>query len=1171
MLKRTHKIFDIGILILIFLVSINFYSGHRNFIGSDGTQSNLTEKITHQYLPDFLQPKLASETGYNERLYVDINPEGHVYSEYGFGGPNIQLAGEALEMIKNNYPEEFAAFRWGDWWLGQAKEQWDHNSRVELTFETADHEEARGWANWMMGFVNAFVYTDYYEDGVWSWDEEWDGTWHTVTKVSFSTRVEWPLVLEEYNGLIPREYGGIAETINITDASALRMWMWNGGDRIYQSFGASWDNEVPTLVGGFHFEIRDFIPFTILQRSPYQQSGDPLEISWRLPDLENLTYSAGCFHEYHPNIEEPWNKHDYYSVTLRINEGDSYTECWVEFDTTFQPWETLPVEKVWIEVNPYGYDFTDIQVQHENAYFYDLYQYVPIMPEMFHISFRISKADPWNNRNDSVARINVYFLHPGDHQLQINTLISDLQSTYNWVLTESSNWSEWIDWREFDSFESDHWQISFNTSDTFANWTDYLTNSWIYSQSDMLKNSDLTGLDSYVESLDYSPRMGGYWISDLEGYWNSIDVMTKNPTKKYSEIDPNPHSFDFASHFGWSRLNVSNGFHHSEYKVRLPVTNEWDGFNITYPEYNNGYGFNMWYDFNWDYNNVQMMELSGEIYTNNASYEKDSTTHYVDNFQLDFNYDFHPDTDDVIPPGGQFGWYNNTLQEPIFEGHPQFWDKGSFSGQEKITFNAWDNTWLNWWGNQVYNGTDINGDPQFYNRFPTSDIVNVTYDVWWSDLAIWHEDFHWFYQMDYNSSQNYWYHDLNTTMLADGWYSLDATVTDSSNNIGWSGWSINVDNFNESYINPADVEFLAPTPANNSAVNDTVTFRLNLTDDIGVFGAVYTKDGTGYVLDDDNYVSEGIYEITWNTLTEPENSWHLFSITVWDMEGHKTVVYYSLQVDNLHAGDPPVIEIVSPNSPNQELQGVYTFQVNITDDWGISSAQGRIDSRVEEDLYYNYSTNLWEYTFNVSTLLNGSHTFTVKVIDVDDPQHQREVSIDFIALTDITDVQPITPPDYRNVLPGNFTSADDIFTSPIDFSIEVSDEDGIATVQIKIYEVTGVNPTDVNTPGDVDLTDVRIMDGYPKDMDKGSTDGDWTIYTNTWDISQASSGLYLAEIVIADNAVAQGTTTVKMLVIVKNTSIAENPFGNIPGFPVGLLLLMLGISAISLYKRTRRD
>ncbi|MHA1777031.1 MAG: hypothetical protein DRO88_03805 [Promethearchaeia archaeon] len=1374
MSKRRNKFFNIGILVVLIIVSVsgsinlqydaNSSENSSNSLKNDQNIMNIADSSKRYNLPDFILPKIASETGYNERLYVDINPEGYVYSEYGFGGPNIQLAGKTLEMIKNNFPEEFAAFRWGDWWLGYSDNPWDYNSRVELTFETADHEQARGWATWMMDFVNAFVYTSYYEDGISSWDEEWDGTWHTITKVSFVTHVEWPLVMEDYNSLIPQEYGGIAATINISGANALRMWMWKGGDRIYQSFGASWQNEVSALEGGFHYEVRDFIPFTILQRSPYQNSEDPLEITWKLPELWNLNYSAGCWHEYHPNVEEPWNKHEYYTVRLEINEGDSYSECWVEFVTTFHPWETLPVEKVRKEINPYGYEFTSIQVQHENAYFYDLYQYIPIMPDLFHISFRISKADPWNNRNASVALLDIYFLNPGNHQASINILINDLQSTYNWALTSSYNWSDWLNWGDFYSSESDHWEIKFNTSDTSTNWTQYLTDSWIYSQSEMLKNSNLNELDSFVESLDYYQKMGGYWMSDLECFWNSIDVMTKDPIKTYSEFDLNPHTFDFASQLGWTRLNVSVGFHHSEFYARIPISNDWDGFDIIYPEYNNGYGFNMWYRFDWNYYNVEMLELQAEIYSNDAYYEKDATSHYVNNFMIDFDYNFHSDTDDIIPPGGEFGWYNQTLQEPIFWGHEQFLNKGSYNDQERITFNAWDSTWLNFWGNEIYNGTDINGDPQFYPRFPTSEIVNVTYDIWWGDFSIWHEDFHWFYQMEYNSTQNYWYHDLNTTMMADGWYNLDANIEDASGNVGYSVSGIFVDNFNESYVNPATVEFLEPTPLNGSVVNNTVTFKLNLTDDIGVFAAVYTKDGTGYVLDEDNYVSEGVYEITWDTWKEEENSWHLFSITVWDMEGHKTIVYYSLQVDNLHPGVEPFIEIISPATSGEKLQGFYTFEVNITDDWGISSVQGRIDERVEEDLVFNNITQLWEYTYDITSLIHGTHNFTVRVIDVDEEQHIREVSIDFfvdklpkiefispsenglvlsgeitftvnvtddegiqlvrvqfdsepfeamtlnegtgfyeitrnvtilvngthtltveardidvyqniitetlifevndsvtipsgddpiitwinptaegehlgaemftftIRLTDdygitsvkaqidsgnfiamsydstddvwifnynlqslsmgahtitieVIDSDPtpnivqfsrtfyvevITPPDYRNVVPGNFTSADDIFTDPIDFSIEVSDDDGIATVRIQIYEVTGVTLTDVNSPGDVDLSDVRILDGYPMDMDEGATVDDWTRYTNTWDISQASSGLYLVEIIIADNSVLQGSTTVKMLVIVRNSSIAENPFGNIPGFPLEIFTILLGIAVISQYKRIKK-
>lgn len=1176
---RSHfkRIFYGGILELMLLSSIlscsllGNYNTERIEEREKQFDRNFDFSSSDESTFQFRFPKLAYEEGYRENLFVDLNNEGNIWAEYQFGGPNVMLGGETLDIIKNNFPEEFNAFIWGDWWLAFPYSEGDYNSHVNLVFETADHNQARTWGNWMMDFLNAFLYTDYYEEGVNSWDENWDGTWHSLTEVRFATTVQWPMILEDFNDLIPRTYGGIAETLDITEANALKMWMWNGGDRFYQSFGAGWNSQVDKISGGFNYEIRDFIPFTTLQRSPYQATEDPLSISWSLPSVENLNYTIGAWEDYTPNEEEPWNVNGIYSVHLDIFGGDVYSDFSIEFDYTFTPYDTLPIERAYVTVNPYGYDLATIQIQHVEAKMFDLDPYLPSLSNLIDYQLHIQSFNTHHEGNFPYAQLELSFLEPGNYETEVMTLVSDLESTFNWEHEYVNNWTnEYWDWYwRFDTnLNVEHWNIGFNTSYDFTNFTTSLTNSWIYSQSNMLQNVNLTAADAFIQRGEFDPRMGGYWSNQVQVYWNSIDMLTQDPIKFYSEFDGSSHQFSMAEYFGWTAINVSDGFYRTETNVRLPIWDIDTGYDLVFPHFNNGYGFHCNYWWDWDYTGQLFVETYLELYTNNAFYEEADIEYNVSNYWIDFDFDFVADDIDIIPPGGDFGWYNSTLEEPIFPGHYQYDEKWQYSNVERITFNAWDNTGLDWWGSDVFNGTDEWGDPIFYNRFPTSDIINVTMDLYWSDLPIFHDNFHWFYPMLYNESWNYWYSDLDTTQFADGWYSLNAEITDAAFNTGWSGRGIEIDNYNESFSQFATVEFIGSSPLNNSMVSDIVTIQLNLTDDIGVFAAVYTKDGAGFVLDEDNYVSDGIYEIQWNTWAEDENSWHLFSITVWDMEGHKTIVYYSLQVDNYHAGEPPIIDIINPSEAGLILEDVVVFTANVSDDWGLSSVQGYIDTRGKIDMIFDETSELWEFVFNVSTLVNGSHTFTVRALDIDDPQNINEESIDFLVNNSVV-LNEAVPPEYRNVIPGNFTSASDIFQSNISFSIEVMDDMGIESVNIQIYEVTGVNPIDVNSPGDVSLTNIRILTGYPQNMDLGTTTDGWAVYTNTWDTSQASSGIYLAEIQISDIDANQSTVTVKMLVILQKSSINENPFGDIPGYSLPFLFGLMGVAILGILHKNR--
>jgi len=212
---------------------------------------------------------------------------------------------------------------------------------------------------------------------------------------------------------------------------------------------------------------------------------------------------------------------------------------------------------------------------------------------------------------------------------------------------------------------------------------------------------------------------------------------------------------------------------------------------------------------------------------------------------------------------------------------------------------------------------------------------------------------------------------------------------------------------------------------------------------------------------------------------------------------------------------------------------------------------------------------MYVFMEDLSNYREGSHTLTIRAIDIDAVVHESYGYRSFIV--QIASIG--MPPTYRSVIPGNFTSAADIMSGNISISIEAFDDLGIETVNIRISTVNGVNPTNLNTPGDVDLSDVRIMSGFPKQMLLTSTSGDgWKYYTMTWDASTITSGLYLIEIIIGDVDDPQHMVTVKSLVIIKSNSLDDNPFAdlNIPGSPVELIVGVMGISFVSIVLRRQK-
>ncbi|MHA1646036.1 MAG: Ig-like domain-containing protein, partial [Promethearchaeota archaeon] len=422
-----------------------------------------------------------------------------------------------------------------------------------------------------------------------------------------------------------------------------------------------------------------------------------------------------------------------------------------------------------------------------------------------------------------------------------------------------------------------------------------------------------------------------------------------------------------------------------------------------------------------------------------------------------------------------------------------------------------------------------------------------------------------------------WYQDIDVTQFPDGFIDVEARIEDGAGNVGFTMWTFEVDNYNE-FTLPPTIDLFPPTPANNSHLSGTVPITMNLTDDIDIFAATITIGegpmlGSAYVFNETG--TPGIYSFDYNTMIEAENSGKWITITAWDMDGHQTDYYLHYIIDNLAAGNPPNVTIISPNE-GDILQDVVTFQVAANDDNGISSIQGQIDDRVPTDMNFNSGTGYYEFEYNVSTLINGTHTFSAIVIDVDDPsegtgQHTVNQIISFFADTDITEAENTLGPEVRNVYPLNVTNADDILNGTINFNLEIKDDVGISAVNIKISSVSSYGVT--NIPGsvdDVDMNNILIVGGYPQGMNLVGTSDGWSKYDNSFDSTKVSDGIYLVEITIGDLDTKQHTTDVKILILVLNSQ-SGNPFADIPGFSIEFFIgAMLASSAFIIWKLRKK-
>lgn len=346
------------ILLLIFFIS--------NLVIMSISLGGSTQTITTIDQNDGSTQKIA-EISYHESAWTHINPAGDIWSEVQFEGPNVQLGGINMEIIKDLHGTIYEHFWWGNWDFTKPNGPDDFNSWIELAFVTDNSEQAREWAQWLMGFVNDFLIVEFQEQHINGWDEYIDNKWQVVTSVGYQAHIDWPFFTETFNNSIPRDIGGLAETLDITNADHLKMWMWKGDTNIYQSLGVAWSHQVEKLSGTFSYSIKDFIDVTDLQKAP---DADGLHLSFSLPDVENVTANpAGATINYHPNVEEPWNKHNYYDVSLEVST--SVDDFNITFDGTFVPWDKQPREQASIDVIPYGYALQRLHINHANASFFD--------------------------------------------------------------------------------------------------------------------------------------------------------------------------------------------------------------------------------------------------------------------------------------------------------------------------------------------------------------------------------------------------------------------------------------------------------------------------------------------------------------------------------------------------------------------------------------------------------------------------------------------------------------------------------------------------------------------------------------------------------------------------------------------------------------------------------
>lgn len=1146
--KKTIPSFCL--LLILFLISLTTLQITRN-----STSLSIQETSVINDAPLELYNDLWESTWVWADSSGWINARAEVHSrDLGFGEQN-------LNIFIASYPEIYELFDHANWWFWQTSDPRDRNTQIHIHFRTNDASLAKDYADLIVEYMGKGLRISYEYEGTWAWEDWRDNKWVDITGVSYYSHIDWPWFTEFINNsVIPRTVGGLAETIDVTKSNHINAWAWPSGDNenpeINFAFGFNFHHNVHDITGsysGTHTLILNELIYTEkIQKNNFQ---DHLWLNFQLPDVTSITHtpssnSSSCtiYRKYHPP-PEPWVTNHYWDVDFEIL-GGIYTYLSVSFNYGFIPGFLQTSMGTSLIINHYGYLFKGINLRGDYSRLIDFETLGNWDPNIIivEMTFRPARDGLWNN-----FELVIYYSDYNDHYNAANAVAIDVANLLGISFSSNHTEENWWDWNRL-HYEGRGYRFHSDEFTTIMS-QNLLGSSDVIQSSPVFNNQDLTTTE-YRQFSYYHPDVD-QWIDEIDFQWNPLAEEVITPTKTYTGSQ-NDIDIDLLLEWGWSSFPYSSNYSISRFDIVVP----YDSYMI-YPKENNGWGWhiNTWEEDWWD---LSYVNHNLEIYTDAASlefvneYGKPNGTLF-NQFGINFDYTFFEDHIDTSPPGGDFYYHNTTSGE-------EYWGDRNIQ-QQGITFTGLeDHLHVRVWDDNSY-GIHRFGWPFYYwngthweQRFGSSGIKDTTVKAYFADLPVQIAQFereipvsvYWENPptIDYNISWN------TTDGFADGEWTLIAySVDNAGNSVDFAIYNLLVDNYDETITDPSTIELLS---AENESVYGTHTIQVKVTDDIGIFAVALTRDATAFLLTDPD--TDDIYEFEWNTLGESENSIHFFTITVWDMDGHKVIYGFWLQVDNIRPGNPPSIEIISPSTENETLTGFFTFQVKVTDDQGIESVKMQIGQGPTYTMDFNPSTTYYEYTHDITTEVNGYRILNITVVDIDENQHTEHKKIGFTVIGGQEGPTVSDPPEWNPslsnlpenlsdyVVTGNLVDYEPV-SGNIYFKVAVKDDRKITTVDLRIYIIEDFNPS----TGEPDLGNV-ILD---KPMNQIGLETGWALYDYTWDSTENADEYYLCMIDVQDDDTTVNHLYITISLQTDNVEDVEPTIGGIPGFEFEVFLICL--------------
>lgn len=213
---KKKVFFIINILVIMLLFSSSTFTFATK-------QIDKNTEITITSIEEFnLKEKQVIVGGYREFCYGWVGTDGWVNSYVGFEGIGLVVGNLDFSTIPQIYIENLD---WISLSTHYSEDPYEWNTNLDIDFSELSFEDAQNAADLVKEIIQQFLIVELEFEGSYSYDE-WRGEWVEIISFRYSGHADWSNIKELYEGSIPREKGGIAETIDIAEAKELRFEGW---------------------------------------------------------------------------------------------------------------------------------------------------------------------------------------------------------------------------------------------------------------------------------------------------------------------------------------------------------------------------------------------------------------------------------------------------------------------------------------------------------------------------------------------------------------------------------------------------------------------------------------------------------------------------------------------------------------------------------------------------------------------------------------------------------------------------------------------------------------------------------------------------------------------------------------------------------------------------------